>query len=131
MSNDDQPYEVGYKQPPKHSRFPPGKSGNSKGRTPQSKNSATIIREALSEKVPIRGSSRKMSKFEISMARLANKAADGDLKAIDMVLRLWREVEAQAAAGSREAPLDRADREILDMLLAQVRSASGNNGDGQ
>jgi hypothetical protein len=127
---DHRDYDVGYRKPPKHSRFPPGQSGNSKGRPPKSRNSATIIREALSEKVVVRGSNRKMSKLEVSMAQLANKAAGGDLKAIAMVLGLYRDIEAGAAASGQraEAPLDHADREILEMLLQKVRAASEASG---
>lgn len=32
MSDDDKPYEVGYRKPPKHGRFQKGQSGNPRGR---------------------------------------------------------------------------------------------------
>ena len=96
-------------------------------------NTATIVREALTARVKLKedGRTRSMSKLEVSMAQLANKAAGGDLKAIAMVISLYREIEADAANRSHDKPLDRADREILDMLLERVRAAADGNGDGQ
>lgn len=133
MSDDSEqpPYKVGYAKPPEHSRFKPGQSGNPRGRTRASKNSATVVRDALNARVKLKDSKRTMSKLEIGITRLANKAADGDLRAIGMVIDLYRQVEAEATGHSREEPLDHADREILDMLLKKVRAASGENKDGK
>jgi hypothetical protein len=128
---DQPPYDVGYGRPPRHSRFKPGQSGNPRGRSRDAKNASTIVREALTAKVKLKdnGRSRTMSKLEVSMTQLANKAAGGDLKAIGMVLSLYRDVEAEAAGRSQEEPLDHADREILEMLLQKVRAAGGSDGD--
>jgi hypothetical protein len=46
----ERPSEVGYKNPPLHSRFQPGHSGNPKGRPKGRKNVRTILREALQRK---------------------------------------------------------------------------------
>lgn len=134
--NDDaekQPYDIGYAKPPEHSRFKPGQSGNPRGRARGAKNTSTIVRDALTAKVKLKenGRTRSMSKLEVSMTQLANKAAGGDLKAIGMVLGLYRDVEAEAAGRSREEPLDHADREILEMLLQKVRSAARSDRDGE
>lgn len=133
MSNDAEkpPYAVGYARPPEHSRFKPGRSGNPRGRSRGAKNASTIIRDALSERVQLKGSSRKMSKLELGITQLANKAANGDLKAIGMVMALYREVEAETAGRSKEQPLDHADREILEMLLQKVRVASKGSDNGK
>jgi hypothetical protein len=132
MSDDaeERGYEVGYGKPPHQSRFRPGESGNPRGRPRSAKNTSTVIREALNERVKLKDSRRSMSKLEISMAQLANKAAGGDLKAIGMVLGLYRDIEAAAAAAgeSAQAPLDSADREILEMLLHKVRAATEAGG---
>ena len=129
----DRDYPVGYGKPPPHTRFRAGRSGNPQGRPKNARNSATIVREALTAKVKLteNGRTRSMSKLEVSMAQLANKAAAGDLKAIAMVIALYRDVEAQGASRTHEKPLDGADREILDMLLKRVRAAAGKSDDGQ
>jgi hypothetical protein len=128
-----QPYDIGYRKPPRHSQFKPGQSGHPQGRPRNAKNASTIVREALTAKVTLteNGRARSMSKLEVSVTQLANKAAGGDLKAIGMVIDLYREVEAEAAGRSQDKPLDQADREILDMLLERVRAAAGSNDDGQ
>jgi len=134
MSKGDEPdYDVGYRKPPRHSQFKPGQSGNGSGRPPNSKNASTIVRQALTAKVKLRenGRTRNMSKLEVSMTQLANKAAAGDLKAIQMVISLYRDVEAEAANRTPDRPLDHADREILEMLLSRVRAAKDQGSDGQ
>lgn len=134
MSDDGgEPYKVGYGRPPKHRQFKPGESGNKAGRRSSPKNAATIVREALNAKVKLKenGRSRSMSKLEVSIAQLANKAAGGDLRAIQMVLALHRDVEAEAASRNEQAPLDRADCEILDMLLERVRAAGQGQYNGE
>jgi hypothetical protein len=132
MSDDDRPYDVGYGKPPRHTRFRPGQSGNPRGRPKNARNSATIVREVLTAKLKLNdnGRTRRTGKFEVALIQLANKAAAGDLKAIAMVIGLYREVEAEAAGRSREVPLDHADREILEMLLEKVRAASEGGEDG-
>lgn len=134
MSEEDEPtYDVGYGKPPRHSRFKPGQSGNRRGRPRNVKNASTVVREALTAKVKLKenGRSRSMSKLEVSVTQLANKAAGGDLKAIQMVIGLYREVEAEAGGRSQDKPLEQADREILEMLLQRVRAAAGSSEDGQ
>ena len=48
-------YEVGYRKPPKHTRFKPGQSGNLRGRPKGTKNLKTDLMEELGEKILIRG----------------------------------------------------------------------------
>lgn len=43
--------KVGYKNPPKHTQFAPGQSGNAKGKKPGCINKLTPIKEALANKV--------------------------------------------------------------------------------
>jgi len=60
-------YEVGYRNPPKATRFRPGRSGNPWGRPKGSRNSGTLLQRALDETVavPDGGTERRMSKREL------------------------------------------------------------------
>jgi glycosyltransferase A (GT-A) superfamily protein (DUF2064 family) len=93
----DQPYETGYGKPPKHGQFVKGKSGNPKGRPKGSKNLSTIFHETVRQKVTVNenGATREMTKFAASVTQLANKAAAGDMRALNTLLawlRMFQEV---------------------------------------
>lgn len=82
-------YAVGYKKPPKSGQFGAGnKSG--KGRPKGAKNLKTMVNQALGMKTQaqIGGKSVKLSKSELAIHQLANKAMKGDLKAICKVIEL-------------------------------------------
>ena len=55
---------VGYKHPPAHAQFQPGRSGNPHGRRKNVRNFKTDLIEELREQIPIRenGRERKISK---------------------------------------------------------------------
>jgi hypothetical protein len=91
----DQPYEVGFGRPPKHTQFKKGRSGNPKGRPKCSKNVHALIRKILDTKVIAKGpgGSRSMTMQEAMIRQLFNKAANGDLKAIQHVIQLIKEVQ--------------------------------------
>lgn len=95
MENNDEVngFSVGYGKPPKHSQFRKGTSGNRKGRPKGSKNVATIWRNELSARVSIieNGKRRTISKVEAAFKQLANKAASGDIKSINTLIKLAKE----------------------------------------
>jgi hypothetical protein len=82
------PYEVGYGKPPRHTRFKKGQSGNPKGRPNGSKNAATLLNEALHEEVVVNenGRRRKVTKLQAAMKQLANRAAAGDHRSLQLLL---------------------------------------------
>src|ERR1700681_3237276 len=94
--NDDGP--VGYRKPPAQSRFKPGQSGNPKGRPKGSLNIATVLERTLREKVIINenGQRKIITKLEASIKQLVNKAAAGDLRAIQQLAALARGGEERA-----------------------------------
>ena len=86
-------------RPPTHSRFKPGQSGNPGGRPKGSVNLGSLLAKALNEKVTVTegGRRRTISKGEVSIKQLVNKAAGGDLRSMRLVL----EMDKAHGAGSR------------------------------
>jgi hypothetical protein len=90
-AEDDKAYEVGYRRPPKHSQFKKGQSGNPAGRPKGSRqlDPARILTKVVTERMLIRegGVERRVTRLEVALIQLANKAASGDLKALTTLLK--------------------------------------------
>src|SRR5438876_324596 len=86
-------FEVGYGRPPLHSRFKPGKSGNPKGRTKQSRNMRTIVRQVLNEDMQIRegGRLRRMPAMEALIRTTLTRSFKGDPKALVSLIVLLKQ----------------------------------------
>lgn len=82
-SNKDGPYDVGYKKPPRHSQFQPGKSGNPNGRPKKNESVADVLQKELNSRVPILkdGKRTKISMLRAIFKQQLNKAASGDARA--------------------------------------------------
>jgi hypothetical protein len=103
----DHPDDIGYGKPPKHRRFAKGRSGNPKGRPKGSKNFTTIFLDVGRQKIKVtdNGVTREITKFEASAMQLLNKAASGDMRALNTLvswLRMFQEVVDDT--GTRLAP---------------------------
>jgi len=102
-------YEVGFGRPPKHTRFQKGHSGNPRGRPRGSLNTSTLLEQALKEKVVVseNGRRKKVSKHRAILKQLVNKAAQGDHRAMQLLLiqqiPKLEELEAERVASA--APL--------------------------
>jgi len=79
---------VGYKLPPVHTRFKPGKSGNQKGRPRGRRNVADLMKDLFNEFVPVRSGNktRKMPSCEAMIRVLANRAAQGDASSLYLIV---------------------------------------------
>ena len=90
MENDsnERGYEIGYGKPPCPTRFQKGRSGNPKGRPRGAKNYATLLMEALHEPVIIseNGHRKKITKQQVIVKQIVNKAASGDHRSIQLLL---------------------------------------------
>jgi len=75
-------YEIGYRKPPKTTRFKPGKSGNPKGRPNGSTNLATDLSAELSEQITVRegGQARRVTKQRALIKSLTAQALQGDVR---------------------------------------------------
>ena len=121
-------YEVGYGKPPRHTRFPKGRSGNPAGRPRGKKNLATLLSDALDQKIIVveSGRRKKISKREAIVTQLVNKSASADLKATQIVLAMLRDVETRADSGCADiGSLTEADRQIIQRIQARIRCEQG------
>lgn len=88
-------YEVGFGKPPVGTRFQKGKSGNPQGRPKGTLNMATVLERTLRERVVINENGRRktITKLEAAIKQLTNKAASGELKALQLLAALVRSAE--------------------------------------
>ena len=126
-------YQIGYAKPPTDTRFQKGKSGNPKRRPKGSKNSATLLKEMLAEKVIISegGKRKKITKQEAMYKQLENKAASGDLRSIREVLNETRQIEQRGETNPSETgPFSEAENEVIGEIIRRLKEDGGEGDDG-
>lgn len=119
------PGAVGYKRPPKATQFKPGQSGNPRGRPKGSKNFATILEKELAERIPatINGSPVRITKRHAVVLQLANQAAAGDHKSIQLLLKLTAEHEGSVELTPGIEPEASAeDRLVMASIVRRIRA---------
>jgi len=125
----DGKYDVGYGRPPQHSRFKPGQSGNPKGKPKGAKNLATIVNNAIKEKVVVteNGKRKAISKLEAAIKQFVNKAATGDQKAMVQLLPLVQMIEGrfEAAAAAAIPAMSEEDQLTMDSIVERLRRMPG------
>ena len=122
--------EIGYCKPPERTRFKKGQSGNPQGRPKGVLNMATVLELALRERVVINenGRRKKITKLEASAKQLSNKAASGDLKALQLISALLRSAEDRAVqAPISEFPFEEADEKVFVGILERLEAVRQAN----
>ena len=126
MDEQDKPldYDVGFGKPPAATQFKKGQSGNPKGRPKGKRNASTVILRALGAKVVINenGRRRELTKFEAALTQLANKAAQGDMRAVNLATALVRlaEERVEQDAVKTTTNLQDADHRVLQGLMQRL-----------
>lgn len=93
-SSSAESYEVGYKKPPKTTRFKKGESGNPNGRSKKINaplNPGAVLQAIENEKISVmldNGKRKPMTKLEAHFRQLFKKAIDGDLKAAALLVKM-------------------------------------------
>src|SRR5262245_10654461 len=108
--------KVGRGNPPKHTQFRKGTSGNPKGRRKGSKNLSTLIMAAAKQQViaTINGKPRRISTAQATALQLATKAASGNQAMLSKFLDWVDEIETRAAAVKpTQFPLSAPDLDVL------------------
>ncbi len=83
-------YVVGYRRPPKATRFTAGTSGNPKGRPKGSRTVGAVLQDIIRQKVAVteNGKTRRIPALEVMLRRLANDAMRSDAGAMKLLLDL-------------------------------------------
>jgi hypothetical protein len=80
--------------PPKHSRFKKGVSGNLAGRPPNRKRKALLVSNIISKVLNALtayregGRTKRASRLELALKKLVNSALEGDVKSTDLLFKL-------------------------------------------
>lgn len=125
MTDDNNDDDVGYKKPPKHTRFKTGQSGNPKGRPRGAKNFDTALSKELSSQVEIHehGRRRKISKREAIAKQLVTKAAAGDHKCMSTTLAEARRMEEKQENGNATAiTMSPEDDRVADSIIERLKA---------
>jgi hypothetical protein len=95
--------EVGYKKPPKHTQFQPGKSGNPKGR-PKGAKTATG-HEVFDQPVTVnqKGKSKKIKAIDALLSQVMIDAMKGDPKMRKLALDTWVKLSNKVKTPSNAA----------------------------
>ena len=110
---------VGYRRPPRHSRFQPGRSGNPRGRPPGVKSLSDIVRKIVGQKVTVteNGRARRVPRLEAILLRAAGEASRGDPPALRLLLQLTERYGESAQTGAEREMTGAEDLAILRRYL--------------
>lgn len=117
---------VGYRNPPEHTQFKKGQSGNPKGRPKGTLNMATVLARTLREKVVINenGKRKVVTKLEAAVKQLVNKSASGDLRALQQLGALVTSAEERAAQTPVDSSLSQDDQKVMQGILERFENAA-------
>lgn len=95
--NNKKEYKVGYSKPPEYTRFQSGRSGNPKGRPKATRKFSSRIEKEMNSKMNARIGEEvvSLSKFEMTLKRLFQKAHEGHMPSIRMIMELATKIEKE------------------------------------
>jgi hypothetical protein len=112
-----------YRQPPKHTQFAQGKSGNPRGRPKGSRNLKSELRDELSERISITegGVKRMVSKQRGLVKALYGRSIQGDMKAMAQFMKLIGAYLDDDAASPEAAVISAEDDLVLRQYEERIK----------
>ncbi len=105
--------DVGYMNPPEHTRFKKGKSGNPRGRPRKREDLNTVLQRVLNRKVRVKDNDQKLPIQDALIWKLRELALQGDKQA----LALQRRIIDEADIGPSAEEMLRERRELIVKAL--------------
>ena len=124
--------EVGYRKPPRRTRFRKGQSGNPRGRPSGAKNLSTMLSEALNELVIVaeNGRRRKITKRKAIIMQVVNRAAKGYWRDTKLILDIEQDLERRTDTVAPEAAaFGEADKKVIKQLMTRLNRNKGGSDD--
>jgi Family of unknown function (DUF5681) len=123
--------KVGNRQPPEHSRFRKGQSGNPKGRPKGSRNLSTELKSELRERISITegGVSRLVSKQRGLVKTLYARSVKGDMRAMSQILKLIATCLEDDEPVATAETVSAEDQEVLRLYEQRLQRRLSNNKD--
>jgi len=131
QSEADSTKRIGYRNPPEATRFKKGRSGNPNGRRKGSLNVATVFARTLREKVVVNenGQRKTITKFEAAIKQFVNRAASGDLRALQLLVNLSREAETREGQSQpNRLALSESDQKVMEGILKRLQAVKNHQG---
>jgi hypothetical protein len=118
---------VGYGNPPGATRFKKGQSGNPKGRPKDALNVLSLVAKAQKKKVVVneKGRRKKITKLEAGLTQLVNKAASGDLRALQYHVSLAQDAETrESQSPSNSLAFSEADQKVIEGIAKRFQTVT-------
>lgn len=121
--------EVGYKRPPRHSRWKKGQSGNPTGHKKGQRNLATDLADELANVIQVTEGGRpvKLTRQRALVKGLVARAITGDARAVAELLKLIARLADNEPAAPDTTPSS-DDEKIIAAFLAR-HGQKGNDND--
>jgi hypothetical protein len=118
---------IGYRRPPRHSRFRTGQSGNPRGRPRGVKSLPDIVRKIVGQKVTVteNGRARRVPRLEAILLRAAGEASRGDAPALRLLLQLAERYGQSVQTGAEREMTGAEDLVLLHSDYDSLSEGSG------
>lgn len=132
MSHETDPPPVGYKNPPHHTRFKKGQSGNPAGRRkakPVIPNLSEALITILSEPISFntKGKSKNITLFEGLLRRMIEKAFNGDASARKEIFRMLEQAKTGPSEANSDLMEEQEQQLLANFLARSLRAGGGVN----